>query len=29
VKDPSGYETWSRFCLQHLDVLLAKGGTMV
>jgi predicted NUDIX family phosphoesterase len=24
VKDPSGYESWSRFCLEHLDVLLAK-----
>jgi predicted NUDIX family phosphoesterase len=23
-KDPSGYESWSRFCLEHLDVLLAK-----
>lgn len=24
VKDPSGYESWSRFCLEHLDLLLAK-----
>ena len=24
VKDPSGYESWSRFCLQHLDSLLSK-----
>lgn len=24
VKDPSGYETWSRFCLEHLDLLLSK-----
>ena len=24
VKDPSGYESWSRFCLEHLDVLLSK-----
>jgi predicted NUDIX family phosphoesterase len=24
VKDPSGYESWSRFCLEHLEVLLAK-----
>jgi predicted NUDIX family phosphoesterase len=24
VKDPSGYESWSRLCLEHLDVLLAK-----
>jgi predicted NUDIX family phosphoesterase len=24
VKDLSGYESWSRFCLEHLDVLLAK-----
>jgi len=23
VKDPSGYETWSRFCLENMDVLLA------
>ena len=24
VKDPSGYESWSRFCLENLDALLAK-----
>jgi predicted NUDIX family phosphoesterase len=24
VKDPSGYESWSRFCLEHLDSLLSK-----
>jgi predicted NUDIX family phosphoesterase len=24
VKDPSRYESWSRFCLEHLDALLAK-----
>lgn len=24
VKDSSGYESWSRFCLEHLDALLAK-----
>lgn len=24
VKDPSGYESWSRFCLERLDMLLAK-----
>lgn len=24
VKDPSGYESWSRFCLEQLDSLLAK-----
>ncbi len=24
VKDPSGYESWSRFCLERLDLLLAK-----
>ncbi|HEY2951146.1 MAG TPA: phosphoesterase [Verrucomicrobiae bacterium] len=24
VKDPSGYESWSRFCLEHLAVLLGK-----
>jgi len=24
VKDPSGYESWSRFCLEHLDTLLAR-----
>jgi len=24
VKDPSGYESWSRFCLEQLDLLLSK-----
>ena len=24
VKDASGYESWSRFCLEHLDMLLSK-----
>jgi predicted NUDIX family phosphoesterase len=24
VKDLSGYESWSRFCLEHLDALLSK-----
>ena len=24
VRDPSGYESWSRFCLEHLDALLSK-----
>jgi predicted NUDIX family phosphoesterase len=24
VNDPSGYESWSRFCLEHLDLLLSK-----
>ena len=24
LKDPSAYESWSRFCLEHLDVLLSK-----
>ncbi len=24
VKDPAGYESWSRFCLEHLDLLLSK-----
>lgn len=24
VADPSGYESWSRFCLENLDMLLAK-----
>jgi predicted NUDIX family phosphoesterase len=27
VKDPSAYESWSRFCLEHLDVLLSKAAT--
>ena len=24
VKDSAGYESWSRFCLEHLEVLLSK-----
>ena len=24
VKEASGYESWSRFCLEHLDLLLTK-----
>ena len=24
VKNPTGYESWSRFCLEHLDSLLSK-----
>ena len=24
VKDPSDYESWSRFCLEHLELLLSK-----
>jgi len=24
VKEASGYESWSRFCLEHIDALLAK-----
>lgn len=24
VRDPSGYESWSRFCLENLDSLLSK-----
>ena len=24
AKDPSAYESWSQFCLQHLDVLLSR-----
>ncbi|MBI4026370.1 MAG: hypothetical protein HY360_15400 [Verrucomicrobia bacterium] len=24
VKDPSRYESWSRFCVEHLDLLLSK-----
>ena len=27
VKDPSGYESWSRFCLEHLNVLLSDSTT--
>jgi predicted NUDIX family phosphoesterase len=28
ASDPSGYESWSRFCLEHVDVLLAKAAAM-
>jgi len=24
MKEPSAYESWSRFCLEHLDSLLVK-----
>jgi predicted NUDIX family phosphoesterase len=24
MKDPSGYESWSRFCLEHIDALRSK-----
>ena len=24
TKDPAGYESWSRFCLENLDLVLAK-----
>jgi predicted NUDIX family phosphoesterase len=27
VKDPSGYESWSQFCLQNLSGLLSKAGS--
>jgi predicted NUDIX family phosphoesterase len=27
VNDPSGYESWSRLCLKHLDVLLSKAAS--
>jgi predicted NUDIX family phosphoesterase len=27
MKDPSGYESWSRFCLESLDALLTKAAT--
>jgi predicted NUDIX family phosphoesterase len=26
-KDPSGYESWSRFCLENLEALLAKAAS--
>ena len=29
VKDPSGYESWSRFCLEHLELLLSKAAASV
>jgi predicted NUDIX family phosphoesterase len=28
VKDPSGYESWSRFCLEHLEVLLSRAAAL-
>ncbi len=28
VKDPSGYESWSRFCLEHLELLLSKAAAL-
>jgi len=28
VKDPSGYESWSRLCLEHLELLLSKAGSL-
>jgi predicted NUDIX family phosphoesterase len=27
VKNPTGYESWSRFCLENLEALLAKAAT--
>ena len=27
VKEPAGYESWSRFCLENIDLLLAKAAT--
>jgi predicted NUDIX family phosphoesterase len=27
MKEPSGYESWSRFCLEHLDVLRTRTPT--
>jgi predicted NUDIX family phosphoesterase len=29
VKDPTAYESWSRFCLEHLDALLAKANAVI
>lgn len=29
VKDVSGYESWSRFCLEHLNLLLSKAASSV
>jgi predicted NUDIX family phosphoesterase len=26
LKDPASYESWSRFCLENLELLLAKAG---
>jgi predicted NUDIX family phosphoesterase len=28
VKDPSGYESWSRFCLEQLELLLTKAAAV-
>ena len=28
VKGASGYESWSRFCLEHLDLLLSKAAAL-
>ena len=28
VKDASAYESWSRFCLEKLDLLLAKAAAL-
>jgi predicted NUDIX family phosphoesterase len=28
VKDASSYESWSRFCLEHLDLLLSKAAAL-
>jgi predicted NUDIX family phosphoesterase len=28
AKDPSAYESWSRFCVEHLDALVAKAAAM-
>jgi predicted NUDIX family phosphoesterase len=28
VKDLSGYESWSRFCLENLDALLSKAAAL-
>ena len=29
VKDPAGYESWSRFCLEKLDLLFSKASASV
>jgi predicted NUDIX family phosphoesterase len=28
ARDPSGYESWSRFCLENLDLLLSKAAAV-
>ena len=28
IKDPLGYESWSRFCLENLDLLLSKAAAL-